>query len=358
MKKIDITGIDPEKKLFHNEEIDTYATTVAFDEIEYWPSNLRTLLAFEMLEAKFKKKLKNISLEEVTRYLASQSEIKLSDLAASIKKNDVRVPLIILDDGTLLDGNRRYFACSLLQLEDEDVELQVPVLVIKKGDISSEQKYKILAEANFVSDYKVPWPLDVKARVTSEFYDECIKGGMSEDDAYLKIKDVYGLSKSDVKAYVETIELTKEYINRAKKNKKRRFQLRHQVLMKFVYFWEFRNKAFRGRGVLDAAELKKVKPLFFKMIETKCFNNIKQVEPMIRSCRDSFLWEILSESKGRKIDQVEILFREKKVIRSAEDKVRNFLKWLNSADRDSFSENTFHLLDDLADAISELRDEG
>lgn len=358
MKKIDIQGIEPTKQLFHNEWIDVYPKKVSFDEITYWPQNLRTILAFEMLEAATKKPLKDISRKEITHYLAAQPEIKLPDLAASIKKNGVRVPLIILNDGTLLDGNRRYFACSLLQLQSgADAVLEIPAWVIKKDAITDIQKKKILAEANFVSDYKVDWPLDVKAKVVSELYHDCIGRGLLEEDAYHEINDIYGQSKSDVKAYVETVSLTQEYVDRAGEDVERKFQLRHQVLMKFVYFWEFRNKALRGRGALDDNELKEVRPLFFTMIENKSFNNLKQIEPMIRSCRQASWWQMLTESQGRRIEQVDVLFRETKAIRSAEDKVRNFLKWLEAADTPQLSDNARRLLDEVKTTIDKLNGE-
>ena len=116
---IDISGIVPEKVLFHNEEIDTYRTSVSFEEIEYWPGNLRTVLHFSKLEKEFGKKLVDIVLSDLTNFLAKRDELKLTHLARSIGLNGVRVPLILLDDGTLLDGNRRFFACSYLYHQQE-----------------------------------------------------------------------------------------------------------------------------------------------------------------------------------------------------------------------------------------------
>lgn len=361
VSNIDIRKIKPVKKLFHNEKIDTYFLKLPFNKIRYWPKNLRTILAFEQLEHSQNKKLNEITLKEITLLLASRPELKLTKLAESIENNGVRVPLIILDDGTLLDGNRRYFSCSYVyhKLKNKDsipdILKEIPVWVIKKNEITDTQKHKILAEANFVPDFKVPWTLDVQAEIISRLYNESLESGKTEEEAYFEIEDVYGLKRSKVREYVDTVALTKEFVATASGNKEKEFKLREQVLAKFVYFWEFRNKAFRGGGALDDNEISEVKPLFFKMIENGCFKNVKQIEPMIRSYHDEDLWNILSDSQGTKIDQVEVLFREQKTIKSSEDKVRNFLKWLNKKDYNEFSRATHSLLDQLVKEINLLK---
>lgn len=358
MSMINTNKAEVTKQLFHNEEIAVRVTNTSWDKIDYWPENLRTILAFEILEAKLGKPLSEISTKEITYHLSSLDEIKLRELARSIKENGVRVPLVVLDDGTLLDGNRRYFACALLHFENADkppleVLSNIPVWVIKSDEITNSQRHKILAESNFVSDYKVAWSNDVKARVIKDYYDDCLSRGLSEEEAYVEIDNVYSIKKSDTKAFVETISLTEEYVARAK-SKEQELKLKYQVLKKFVYFWEFRNKAFRGRSALHEDELGSVKQLFFKMMENSCFKNIKQVEPMIRSIRDEYSWGILTESRGAKIGQVELLYRESKAIRSAEDKVRNFTRWLGTADSGSFSSKTRELLGNLSELIEKI----
>ena len=121
-KKISTKGITPLKQLFHNQRLDVYPTKLKFEDILFWPENFRTVLAFDLLEAQKNKPLRKISLSEITDFLVKRSELELVDLADSIVRNGVRVPLIVLDDGTLLDGNRRYFACSHLLHDTEKKE--------------------------------------------------------------------------------------------------------------------------------------------------------------------------------------------------------------------------------------------
>lgn len=358
---ISTKGIKPEKRLFHNIKLDVYPKKISFEKIEFWRKNYRTILHIELLEAQKKKPISDLTTAEITDFLVARPELKLADLASSIEKNGVKVPLIILTNGLLLDGNRRYFACSHIFHKTKDKGLpipevltEIPTFVIKMEDVDERIIQKILAEANFVQDYKVPWSLDVKAKVIADFYKSCIKNRRSSKEAYEEIQDVYSLKKTDVDAYIETMQLTDEFISGAAPTKQNDF--RELVQSKFVYFWEFRDKALKGPSALDTkTELPRVKKLFFKMIATERFKNMKQVEPMIKSVRDPYLWNLLSKSQGAKMDIVEAITREQKAIKSAEDKVRNFLKWLKTkADPLTFTRATLTLLEKLVAECSKL----
>lgn len=360
MGKIDLKGGKSEKHLFHNEWITVYRKDVSFKKIQYWRDNLRTLLDFDLLKEEKGKPVEDLTLQEITEFLVKRPDLKLSKLADSIKSNGVRIPLIILEDGTLIDGNRRYFACSYIyhRRKPEDPKLKVlesiPSFIIKNEDINERLKKKILAEANFVDDFRVQWPLQVRAKVISEFFHECLNNNMDRNRIVEEIKNVYGVEKKDIDAYVETVALTEEYIFKTPRNQKNK--ARQQVQKKFVYFWEFRNKATRGRGALDPQDdLPKAKKLFFKMIRNEKFDNLKQVEPMIRAKTDPYAWGLLITSNGSKIAQIEAMYKEQKAIKSAEDKVRNFLKWLqNKADPSTFTKATLALLKKLIHECSEL----
>jgi hypothetical protein len=356
--KIDVSGIKPRKELFHNEKVDVYPRTLKFEEIKFWPDNLRTILTFDLLKSQNNKTdINAFTLNEIVDFLKEQKIMKLPELAKSIKDNNVRVPLIICDDGRLLDGNRRYFACAYLLFTEKErpplLDL-IPVKIIKKSDIDEKIEYKILAEANFVSDYKIPWTLDVKARVIYEYFKKCVSKKMSEEAIYSEIKEVFSLKKSEVKAYVESIELSKEFIENPKLTGKKE-KLREVVQDNFVYFWEFRNKAMFGRGALSPKDLETVKKLFFLMMRNDRFKNMKQVEPMIKSFNSSGDWALMIKTGGLAIDEIEINFKENRSTRSAEDKVRNFLNWLDEkVDISTFSKATYGLLEKIKDSCSRI----
>ena len=358
-KKIKIKRKTPIPHLFHNEWVDVYPQRVGFKDIEYWPENLRTILDFDLLEQEKGKSLKDLSLKEITEFLVRRPDLKLGKLAKSIENNGVRVPLIILENGCLLDGNRRFFACSHIFHKTSPKDLKshvltnIPVFIIKSKDINKRIKQKILAEANFVDDLRIQWPLEVRANVISKFYHNCKRQKTTREKIYEEIINVYGVERGKVEAYVETIVLTEEYITTSTAKEKNKF--RQQVQRRFVYFWEFRNKATKGHGALDSKrELPKVKKLFFNMIKNERFDNLKQVEPMIKAVRDPDAWGQLVKSRGAKIAQIEAVFKEQKAIRSCEDKVRTFFRWLKKAKPSTFTKATYVLLGKVKDECARL----
>ena len=353
---ISVDGITPVEQLFHNERLNVYPTRLKFADIEFWQDNLRTMLAFDVLKSATSESLDELSLEKVTAFLAhDRPELKLGDLARSISANGVRVPLIVLDDRTLLDGNRRFFACSFLFHERPSpahtaILERIPAHVIKRMDIDEQKRQKILAEANFVSDYKVPWPLNVKAKVIAEYFAACVERGLSESAAHGEIEDVYGVKHGNVREYVDAVSLSDDFIEEADDDGERR-RRREIVQRRFVYFWEYRNKSTRGRTALTDRQRPGGRTLFFHMMASDCFTNMKEVEPFVRSCKSQdYTWQMLKLSKGAKIKQVVAIINEQKAVRSAEDKVRNFQKWLTQkAAPTTFNNATFRRLRHLAD---------
>jgi disulfide oxidoreductase YuzD len=358
---IDTNGIEPQKKRFHNVLIDVYPTTLNFERIKYWRENCRTWLSFDLIEKKFGKKIDEISIEEITLYLAKRRSFKIHDLAMSIKNNGIRVPLIVLDDETLLDGNRRYFACSYLlvtsikgQSSRPEILDNIPVWVIKKTDIDEKMRKKILAEANFVSDCKVPWTLDVQAQVINDYYKFCIEElKMNEAEAYDDILDVYAVEKDKAKDYISSMKLADEFIESASQENKDKF--RDIVQDKFVYFWEFKNKTSTSSLALDVdKEFLPLKRIFFEMMINDRFKNLKQIEPMVKAIRDKYLWALLVDSNGSKIDQIEAIYKEQKAFRSAVDKVQRFQQWLTIESEKGLADAALRQIIELNALCSEI----
>lgn len=342
MNAIATQGITPQKKLFHNEWLDVYPTTLPLSAIEFWKENNRTIFTFERLQIEKHKKLDKLSIEEITQFIAEQDIHKLQVLAESIKRNGVQVPLFIRDDGKLLDGNRRYFACKWLQMQcrgrnvpEPPTLLDIPVFIIKKNDLSSELELKILAEANFIPDLKVSWPLDAQARAVEDYYQERRQKGVDHETAIVESIGVFGINRSRIIDFLDTLKLIKVFIDEGIDDADR-INRRIIVEDRFVYFWEFVNKAMKGRGAFDnLAELSEVRNMFFELIgkgRDSPIKSVKQVEPLVQSKRDGTAWSMLQESKGAKLSVVVSMMNEKKEVRKDEDKVRIFLAWLKDAE--------------------------
>lgn len=339
MAAISTTGITPVKKLFNNELVDVYQTTRPLDKIHFWKDNNRTIFTFERLQKKTGKTLKELSIDEVTTFIAEQNIHKLSALSKSIEKNGVQVPLIIRDDGKLLDGNRRFFACHWVRIQYEkqkkeipDFLFEIPVMVIRKKDIPHILELKILAEANFIPDLKITWPLDAQARAVDDFYKTVLKEKkLSHDDAISEVVNIFGITKSRANDLLDALELTKKFIKEGK-GEKEKIVRRGIIEEKFLYFWEFRNKAMKGRSMYkDFTELEEVKNKFFQLMALGVdspFKNFKQVEPFVQAKRDKTAWSMLKKPNGEKLPIVVSMINEKKEVRKAEDKIRLFHAWL------------------------------
>jgi len=325
-----------QRRLFHNERINVYPSVLPLDKIHYWPTNNRTIFTFERLVRLKEKNLDKIPLEEITRFVAEQDIHKLQVLSDSIGRNGVQVPLVIRDDGKLLDGNRRYFACHWLKMQraergksSPESLSQIPVQVIRKADLTETLELKILAEANFIPDLKVAWPLDAQARAVEEYYQRFRREKKADEETALaEVVAVFGIARQRAVDLLDTLELTKQFIGAGSSaDEKIR---RHEIVEdKFVYLWEFRNKAMKGSGALDVAtELGDVKDIFFQFMAMGPNNpikNVKQIEPLVQAKRDPTAWSLLKESKGAKLPMVVSMMNEKKGVRKAEDKIRVFL---------------------------------
>jgi hypothetical protein len=334
---ISIDGIKPLIQLFHNEPINVYPKKLTFDQITHWTENARTLLAFRLFERQRvleHPKSPPATLQEVTSYLAGDAELKLEPLAESIGRNGVRVPLIVTTGGVLLDGNRRYFACSLLKLQATDekspsppVLQNIPVWVIRDEDIDDRKRKKILAEVNFVDDLRVRWPLSVQAKLVAEYFNQCVQEKKAPNTAYDEILDLYGVGADKAKAYVEAEKLAHDFIAAGRETGKS-LELEQIVQKKFVYFWEFVNKGMAGSGKLTESELPKVKSLFFQAMQLKRIKRLKQIEPLIHAVRNEFQWKELITSKCARLSAVEIWYSSEKLGQTSENKIQEFLRWL------------------------------
>jgi hypothetical protein len=113
-----------------------------------------------------------------------------------------------------------------------------------------------------------------------------------------------------------------------------------------------------GAGALDAKkDLPKVRQLFFKMMANSRLDNLKQVEPVIWAKSHDYEWKLLVSSGGSKINQVEALFKEEKAIKSAEEKIKSFHRWVKKLDPSQLTQSARDLLKDVAKLCQKTADE-
>lgn len=341
MSAFSIDNLTFESKRFHDIFVDVYKDTKSLDQISFWKENNRTIFSFEKLESKTNKKISELSLDEITTFIAEYKIHKIPTLAKAIKRNGVQIPLIIRDDGKLLDGNRRFFACQWLRIQSEKAKepipkvlLKIPVYIVLKKDLPKEKELKILTEENFIPDLKIPWPLDAQARAVREYVSSVIKEKeMSHEEALNEVVSTFSITKGRAQDLLNALKLSEEFIGKAL-NSEETLKRQEIVESKFVYFWEFLNKATKGKsGYTKPEELSDVKEMFFQLMgkgRDSPIRNVKQVEPLAQAKREPRAWAMLKESKGAQLSIVVDIINEKKERRKAVDKIRVFSEWLES----------------------------
>jgi hypothetical protein len=84
---------------------------------------------------------------------------------------------------------------------------RIPVQVIRRADLNETLELKILAEANFIPDLKVPWPLDAQARAVEEYYQQFCKAKRADHETALaEVVSVFGISRQRAIDLLEALE--------------------------------------------------------------------------------------------------------------------------------------------------------
>lgn len=166
-----------ENRRFHNYNITVWVGDVAIDDIEGWIGNPRTELKAGQFNSRYGRQPTS---EEMYQMVLGDDDpkegLKIRELAGNIYKNGVRVPIVLTYDRRLLDGNRRFYACTFLSQEGAPKHERqrfktIPALVLPEGT-KKEIENAIITEFNFASDYREEWPYYVKAMKVYEDYSE------------------------------------------------------------------------------------------------------------------------------------------------------------------------------------------
>lgn len=173
---------------FHDRETFVWKGEVDVASISGWVGNPRT----ELLRDQFYEQYaRNPTNEEMCQLvLADEDEkegLKIKELAANIRKNGVRVPIVLTASKKLLDGNRRYYASVFLLSEgvrpqDRESFSQIPAYVLQEGT-TEEIEDAIITEFNFAANMQLEWPYYIRARRVFVDHDE---NGLDKDQLFNK----------------------------------------------------------------------------------------------------------------------------------------------------------------------------
>jgi len=147
---------------------------------------------------------------------AVEDPFKLAPLARSIARRGIERPVIVTDDGLVLDGNRRC-AASLQalkrrDLDPEEVDRVRWVHVWKLDpDATDDQRDAVVNALNFEDELKQPWDEFIKARQVVERFDALVEQQRTRlATAELSVRATSELKKSVASHFaIETAEVTR-----------------------------------------------------------------------------------------------------------------------------------------------------
>lgn len=316
---------------FHDEVVEVYEGMCEVENIHLWHGNYRTLLDFEHL-AQLTGKTKSVKIgeNEFIEYIILQGLHNIPDLAESIKINGVRVPIIVSHGQELLDGNRRLLACKYLLSAEKERLPTFSIVPVKctAPNIGESLKLKIIAEMNFLPDYKEPWPREVRAEFAIQQFKDALVKFKNEDKAYEHVEYFLHLKKADVKRFQAVLEMLCEYSDFVEKEgKKARQEAERFGRSKFQFFEEFYNKALAGKKPVKGST--EAKQLLYRYVRNQQLASMIKVREFAEIIRYEPARKLLEKEDGTfRIAQQ--IYNDYSQQQEVSIRVTSFCEWLES----------------------------
>ena len=239
---------------------------------------------------------------------------ELRPLARSIARKGVERPIIVTDEGVVLDGNRRW-AASMLVIEDRDFETEEKerarwVRVWKLGPKATQDQIDAVVVAlNFEPDLKEPWPEYVKARRVTELYDDlCERKGerlstTGRKEIRREVAKQFAITMQDVTRYVNMVRWAEDFQDYHTTMGRDPGAVRHRTNEIFQWFYEI--DAGRGheklRTHIEADE--NVRAITYDLMYD-VLDSGAQVRALHKVVPDPDAWQlVLTAHKVRKSDE-------------------------------------------------------
>jgi hypothetical protein len=284
--------------------------------------------------------------EDILDWMISDpnNEFNLQELGESIIRNGVRQQIAIKADGTLLDGNRRYFS-SLFKLREaqksgdttsEKMVEYLPAFVL--GPTCTEDDYNaVLVEENFVDDCRKPWPNFIKAQRVFESFRDLIDRDYSRSAAISTIAGNFGKSKPQVERWIKMMNHIEDFHlfhstedEDVGKTAKDEYDIKWKSQEYFEYFDELtKNEVMRSLD--NDSELREK---VFERLFNDDFKNFKQIRslPAISAnvrAREKFMLLDGKDAVDQAIEWVNVVGLTKKALQ-VNDRIISFAKFLGS----------------------------
>ena len=200
---------------YHGKPVQLWRGEVHVSKVFGWAANPRISLEIERWCAKQGGvEVKDITQDQLYALMRDTKEVNLADLRKDIVKNGLREPIVLSFNGTLIDGNRRFFAIQAaveplpakdpLRARLEDI----PAFVMMQNATDKEQQL-VLVEENFSQSLKEEWPFLVKARIIKEAFDKSTAS--NDSDKKKEVALTYGWQVSAVTKTLKIWDIITEF---------------------------------------------------------------------------------------------------------------------------------------------------
>jgi hypothetical protein len=360
-----------EVRYFHHRRIEGWSGYVKTTEIKGWVDNIRIALFVEKWKRDHGGEVP--TNDEILDWMVNDpyDEFALKNLSESIIKNGVRQQIVVEADGTLLDGNRRYFA-SLLKLRESekknDIKTkqmvnQLPAFVLSPA-CSQDDLDAVLVEENFVDDCRREWPNFIKAQRVFETYRDLREVGESRPSAITRLVELFGKKKSEIERWIRMMNLIDEFHDfhvspdeESGRDTKDEYDVKWVSQERFEYFDELTKTEVARTLELDTEFRDKV----FERLYAKDFKNFAQVRklPAIANdprARDKFMLGDGTKAVEDSIQWVTITGIAKRAM-EVNDRILSFARFLGSLtanDIDKLDRQSIDALHEISNKVAEM----
>lgn len=360
-----------EVRYFHHRKVEGWSGYVKTRDIIGWVENVRIALFVE--KWKRDNSDQNPTNEEILDWMLTDQykEFDLASLGDSIVKNGVRQAVVLMHDGTLLDGNRRYFA-SLHKLRESEKKADtltmkmvnyLPAFVLSPA-CTHEDLDAVLVEENFVESCRKEWPSFIRAGQVFDKYKELSVSRISKSAAISQLAERFGMEKGKIDRWIKMMNLIDEFHDyhtemdeEEGREPKDEYEVKWRSQKYFEYFDEL-TKSSVARTLDSDPELKdKVMDRLYDE-EFQSFKQIRSLPAIAADirARDKFM---LGEGKSAvtdAIDWVTVTGVTKKAL-NVNDRVLSFLRFLSNLtaqDMDKMELDTIEALQEISEKVADM----
>jgi hypothetical protein len=195
------------QRLYNGRKLMVWEGKVHISSIQGWCDNPR----IELIKKDFSSRVGNrtITQDEIFDLMKNDPEVKLKELRDDILKNGLREPLTLSFNGTLLDGNRRFFAVkfaleTMTKIDPNRQDLEHVNVYVLSEEATKEDEQNVLVEENFSASLKIEWPDYIKSmRVVAASED-----GLTPEEISKKFR----WSKSKIRETLKIHEIISDFI--------------------------------------------------------------------------------------------------------------------------------------------------